>query len=173
MSMNGAVKVHGRYDVVCIGPDGNEKWRDHIDNVVATIGKNFALDTYLAGSAYTVTGPFMGLISSVSFSAVAAGDTMASHAGWLEAGSTNAPSFAARGTCAWSAAAGGSKALSANISFSITAAGTVQGGFIVFGSGAVNTLMSTAGVLYSAGTFATARAVNNGDTLQVSYTASM
>lgn len=173
MSMNDKVNVHGRYDVICIGADGTEKWRDHIDNVVTTVGKNFALDTYLAGSAYSVTGPFMGLISSASFSAVAAGDTMASHAGWLEAGSTNAPGFAVRGTCAWSAAAGGSKALSANISFSITAPGTVQGGFIVFGPGAVSALMSTAGVLYSAGTFATSRAVVNGDTLQVSYTASM
>lgn len=53
----------GRYVVECRGPDGEVKWTDTIENVVATVGKNLALDTFLAGSAYTVTGPFMGLIS--------------------------------------------------------------------------------------------------------------
>ena len=72
-------EAHGRYEVECIGADGKLKWRDTIENVVATVGKNLALDTFLAGSAYTVVGPFMGLISSVSYTAVAAGDTMASH----------------------------------------------------------------------------------------------
>src|SRR4030095_4228375 len=78
-------EAHGRYEIECIGADGKLKWREIIDNVVQTVGKNLALDTFLAGSAYTVTGPFMGLISSLSYSAVSAGDTMASHAGWLEA----------------------------------------------------------------------------------------
>jgi hypothetical protein len=169
-----ALHVRGHYDVVCIGPDGKEKWRDRIENAVTTLGKNAALDAYLAGSAYTVTGPFMGLISSVSFTAVSANDTMASHTGWTEAGSTNAPTFAARGTCAWSAASGGSKSLSAAVSFSITSAGTVKGAFIVFGSGAVATLMSTAGVLYSAGLFSGGdKIVANLDTLNVTYTASL
>src|SRR4029077_20490953 len=86
-------EAHGRYEIECIGADGKPKWRDTIDNVVQTVGKNLALDTFLAGSAYTVTGPFMGLISSTSYTAVAAGDTMASHSGWLEAGSANAPTY--------------------------------------------------------------------------------
>jgi hypothetical protein len=77
-------EAHGRYEVECIGADGKLKWRDTIDNVVCTVGKNLMLDTAFAGAAYTVTGPYMGLISSTSYSAVAAGDTMASHAGWLE-----------------------------------------------------------------------------------------
>src|SRR6187549_1787691 len=85
--------AHGRYEIECFGPDGKLKWREVIDNVVQTVGKNLALDTFLGGAAYTVTGPYMGLISSVSFTAVAAADTMASHAGWLEAGGTNAPTY--------------------------------------------------------------------------------
>ena len=85
-------EAHGRYEIECIGPDGKLKWRDTIENVVCTVGKNLMLDSALAGSAYTVTGPFMGLISSVSYSAVAARATpMTSHAGWLEAGGTIAP----------------------------------------------------------------------------------
>ena len=83
--------AHGRYEIECCGADGHLKWRDTIDNVVCTVGKNLMLDTAFAGSAYTVVGPYMGLISSTSYTAVAAGDTMASHSGWLEAGGTNAP----------------------------------------------------------------------------------
>jgi hypothetical protein len=56
----------------------------------------------------------------------------------------------------------------------ITGAGTVKGCFMVLGSGALNTIMNTAGTLYSAGTFSGGdKVVGNGDTLNVSYTASM
>lgn len=172
--MSEAAEAEGVYEVVCVGADGVEKWRDTITNTVVTAGKNLALDSYLAGSAYTVVGPFMGLISSVSFSAIAAGDTMASHAGWLEAGSTNAPTYTSpRKTCAWSAASSGSKSLSAGLAFAITGAGTIKGAFIVFGSGAVSTIGSTAGTLYSAGTFSADKVVGNGDTVTVTYTASL
>jgi hypothetical protein len=148
---------------------------DAFENLVTTVGKNLALDTLLGGAAYTVTGPYIGLISSISWSAVAAADTMAAHAGWTEAGTTNAPTYTIpRKTAAWSAATGGSKSLSANSSFAITGAGTVKGCFMVLGSGALNTIMNTAGTLYSAGTFSGGdKVVGNGDTLNVSYTASM
>lgn len=149
-------------------------WEEPIENVVCTAGKNLALDTILAGSGYTVTGPYMGLISSVSYSAVAAGDTMSSHSGWTEAGSTNAPTFAARGTPAWSSASGGSKSTSSAVSFTMTGAGTLVGAFIVFGSGAVSTLMSTAGTLLSAGAFSGGnQTVANGNVVTVSYSLSI
>jgi hypothetical protein len=117
----------------------------------------------------------MGLISSTSWSAVAAGDTMTSHAGWLEAGSTNTPTYTApRKTCAWSSASGGSKSLSASLSFSMTGTGTVKGCFIVYGSGALSTIDNTAGTLYSAGTFTGGdQPVVNGNTLSVSYSTSL
>jgi len=168
-------QAHGRYEVECIGADGKLKWRDTIENVVATVGKNLALDTFLASAAYTVTGPYMGLISSTSYSAVAAGDTMASHAGWLEAGGTNAPTYTGnRKTAVWSAAASGAKALSAALSFAITGTGTVKGAFLCYGSGALNTKDNTAGTLWSAGTFSTGdKAVVNGDTLNVAYSTSL
>ena len=169
------VKAHGRYEVECRGPDGRLKWREIIANVVQTVGKNLALDTFLAGSTYTVTGPYMGLISSTSYSAVAVGDTMASHAGWLEAGGTNAPTYSGnRKTAVWSAASAGAKALSAALSFAITSTGTVKGAFLCYGSGALNTKDNTAGVLWSAGTFSTGdKAVVNGDTLNVNYSTSL
>lgn len=150
------------------------KWAEEFDNIVTTVGKNLALDTFLAGSAYTVVGPYLGLINTNASSAVV-GDTMASHAGWLEVGNANAPTYTApRKTVAWSAAAAGSKATSAALSYAIGSSGTVGGCFLVFGSGAVSTIDSTAGTLYSAGAFTGgSKTVGNGDTLAVTYTASL
>ncbi len=168
-------EAHGRYEIECIGADGKLKWREVIANVVATVGKNLMLDTAFAGAAYTVTGPYMGLISSTSYTAVAAGDTMASHSGWLEAGGTNAPTYTGnRKTAVWSAATAGGKALSAALSFAITSTGTVKGAFLNFGTGAVATKDDTGGVLWSAGTFSTGdKAVVNGDQLNVNYSTSL
>lgn len=168
-------EAHGKFHFVCRDKDGNIKWEETIENTVVTVGKNYALDTFLAGSGFTVTGPFMGLISSVGYSAIAAGDTMASHAGWTEAGNANAPTYTApRKTAAWSAASGGSKALSANLSFAITGSGTIKGAFLVLSTGAVSTIDNTSGTLYSAGLFTGGdKVVINTDTVTVSYTASL
>lgn len=150
-------------------------WSNVFHNVVCTVGKNVMLDAALAGSSYTVVGPYMGLISSTSYTAVAAGNTMTSHAGWLEAGGANAPTYTApRKTCAWSAASAGSKSLSASLSYAITGPGTVKGCFIVYGTGAVSTIDNTAGSLYSAGLFTGGdQPVVNGNTLAVSYSTSL
>lgn len=174
-SMLEAAHAHGIYFIQCFDKDGNLKWEDTAENVVTTVGKNLALDSYLAGSAYTVVGPFIGLISSTSFTAVSATDTMSSHAGWLEAGNANTPTYTApRKTAAWSAASGGSKSLSAAASFAITGTGTVKGCFMTYGSGAVSTIDNTSGTLYSAGLFTGGdKTVANGDTLNVSYTTSL
>lgn len=170
-----AADAHGVYLVTCRDSQGRVKWQDTITNVVTTVGKNYALDAYLAGSGFTVTGPYLGLISSVSYSAVSAADTMTSHGGWTEAGNTNAPTYTApRKTAAWSAASAGAKSLSAALSYAITGTGTVKGCFLVLGAGAVSTIDNTGGVLYSAGVFSGGdKVVANGDTLNVSYTASL
>lgn len=170
------ILAQGRFTVRCIGPNGRVKWTDTIKNTVMTEGKNLALDTFLAGSSYTVTGPYMGLISSVSYTAIAAGDTAAQingTNGWKEAGSsTNYPLYTTpRKTCVWSAASAGSKALSAALSFPIiTTGGTVKGAFVIYGTGAVSTIANTSGTLLSAGLFTGGdKVVGVGDTLQVSY----
>jgi hypothetical protein len=163
------------FDATCHGFDERLKWADTIDNLVVNVGKNLALDTLLAGSGYTVVGPFMGLISSVAFSAIAPTDTMGAHSGWTEAGGVNAPTYAApRKTAVWNPAAGGNKSLAAALSFGMTGTGTIKGAFLLLGAGAVNTIDSNAGVLYSAGLFSGGdRSVVAGDTLNISYMVSL
>jgi hypothetical protein len=173
-----SAEAHGRYIAECFDKDGNLKWRDEIENVVCTEGKNAALDAALAGAAYTVTGPYMGLISSTSFSAVVAGDTAAQingTNGWKEAGLANAPTYTGnRKTAAWNAASAGAKALSAALSFAITGTGTVKGAFIIFAAGALNTKDDVNGKLWSAGLFSGGdKVVANGDTLNVTYSVSL
>lgn len=172
--MSENTEAHGHYQVKCFDAEGNLKWEDGFENVVTTVGKNLALDTFLAGSAYTVTGPYLGL-AGAGVTSAAAGDTMASHAAWLEVGSTNAPAYTApRKTVAWSAASAGAKSTSSALTFAITSSGTVGGCFIVFGTGALSTIDNTGGTLYSAGAFTGgAKTVANGDSLSVTYTTSL
>lgn len=151
------------------------KWDSYAHNTVVTVGKNLALDTFLAGSAYTVTGPYMGLIGAVSYSAISAADTMASHAGWTEAGTANAPTYTGpRKTISWSSASSGSKAPSSAPVYTMTGSGTVKGVFLVFGSGALSTIDNTSGTLWSAGLFSGGdQAVVSTNTVTVTYTTSL
>lgn len=165
------VLLKGCYTAECVRPDGTIRWSGPGPNTVVTVGKNDLLDKYFAGSAYTAT-IYMGLISSVSYTAIASGDTMASHTGWTEAGATNAPTYSqsARPTTAWSAASAGAKALSAALAFSITSTGTLKGAFL----NTVATKDGTTGTLISAGLFTGGdKAVANGDTVNVSYSISV
>ena len=146
---------------------GKVLWDHTFPNLITDGGLNFILNTVFAGASYSAAA-YMGLISSAGFSGVAGADTISSHAGWLEAGASNAPTFAARQLCAWAAAGGGIKALSAPASFTFTGAGTVQGAFLALG-GASSVIGNTGGTLISAGTLATPQAVNSGDTLLISY----
>jgi hypothetical protein len=173
-----ALFAQGVFEAVCYDRDGRERWRDQFKNTVMTEGKNLALDTFLAGATYTVVGPYMGLISSVSYSAIAATDVGSQINGtnaWKEAGLANAPTYTGnRKTCAWSAAAAGAKALSAPLSFAITGTGTIKGCFVLFGSAVLATKDDAHGTLLSAGLFTGGdRGVLSGDTVQVSYSLSL
>lgn len=168
--------AQGRYLVECVGADGSVKWTDSIENLVVTVGKNDLLDKYFAGTTYTAAW-YMGLVDNTSFTAYAAGDTLASHTGWLEiatgTGYTAGGSATNRATVSWNAAAAGSKA-STTTAFAITASITVLGALLTVTQARGTSSNGGAGVLYSAGSFTGgARTVVSGDTLNVTYTASV
>jgi hypothetical protein len=170
MNSNDKVKIKGFYTFKCYDKDGKLKWKDRSKNTVVTVGKNELLDNGLDGS-----NGYMGLISSVDYSTIAAGDIMTSHAGWKEANSSNAPDYTGdRKACVWASGGSGAKALSAALSFVFSGGGTVKGAFIVFGASASATKADTGGVLFSAGLFSGGdRVVAGSDTLNVSYTATL
>ena len=159
--------IHGAYHAVCYDKDGNVKWEAAIENLVTTVGKNLTLDTILGNSAAGAV--VMGLKGTGTANVA---DTQASHATWNEVGLANAPTYSGnRKTPSFSAAAAGVKATSSASTFSITSTGTVAGCFINIGGSA--TIDNTTGTLFSAGDFSSSKAVVNGDSIAVSYSATL
>jgi hypothetical protein len=162
------VLVGTRHTFECFGADGTLKWREEVDNLVVTEG----LNALITNTFKTIPGSVTWYVGLKLAGSVAAGDTMASHAGWLEAGIANAPTYseAARPTTAWSAASAGAKALSAGLVFTFTGSGTVKGCFL----NTVATKDGTTGVLLSAGLFTGGdQPVVSTNTLTVSYSLSL
>ena len=166
--------VDGFYHVECRDAQGNLKWNEEFPNLVVAIGKQLMLDTLLRTSGtYTTVGPFLGLINnSTTFAAT---DTMSSKS-WTELTTYTVGGSAVRGTAVFGASTSSGSTPSnvttstaAAITYTMTGSATVYGCFLVTGSGAVSTLSSTAGTLYSEGNFSTSKTVTSGDTVSVTY----
>ena len=170
-----SVDMHGTYKAFCYDSAGNIKWEDEFPNAVTTVGKNLLLDTHFKTSnvtAFTTTW-YMGLIAANGYSAISTADTMSSHTGWKESGENgaSAPGYSqsTRRQLTLAAATAGAKATSNAVIFSMSIGGTVKGAFIVNQS----TKAGSTGTLYSAGLFTVGdKVVTNGDTLNITYTAS-
>ncbi len=167
----------GYYKAECYDKDGNLKWSDYINNVVTDQGRNHMLGVNFR-AVTQVTAWYIGLISSVkganNYAAAANTDTQASHSNWAYANGNNAPQFSQTSLRQITFAAAATKAIASSNAtvFSITSSGTVKGAFLTTnpnkGDGDSG---STTGFLYSAGTFTGGdKVVQNGDTLNVSYT---
>ena len=148
------------YSIECIGADGEIRWAEQVTNLVTTVGRTDLVDKYLKGSAYTAAW-YLVLAGAGT---KAAGDTLASHAGWTEltpyAGS-NRPAIT------WGTTSAGSNTSSA-VSISINATATVAGAGIC----TTQSNASTSGILYSVSDFGAARSVISGDTLNITMTIS-
>ncbi len=156
------IGVAGKFIVTCRDSEGRIRWEDGFPNLVVTTGKNDLLNKYFLGSSYTAAF-YVGLKGTGT---IAAGDTMASHAGWSEiTGYSNAtrPAFSPASSTAGSSTNSASAAV-----FNINATNTVAGCFITTNS----TVGGTTGTLFSAADFAASRSVISGDTLTVTYTVS-
>ena len=166
--------VDGQYIVECRDAAGNLKWNEECPNLVVAVGKELMLNTLLRTSGtYTTVGPFLGLINnSTTF---AAADTMTSKT-WTELTTYTVGGSAVRGTAVFAAASSSgttpsnvTTSTATAITYTMTGSATVYGCFLVTGTGAVSTISSTAGVLYSEGNFSTAKTVTSGDTVTVTY----
>lgn len=156
----GKFKLKTTYHIECFDSAGNLKWADGFHNLVVTAGLNKVLDaTFKTG--LTTPAWFVGL---KLVGTVAAGDTMASHAGWTESSAyseANRQAFTPGAIAAGSVDNSAAKAV-----FSINATATITGAFLSDS----NTKGGTTGTLYGAGDFSASRAVLSGDTLNVQVT---
>lgn len=164
------LKLKGYFTYSCYDKDGNLKWTDDSKNTVVTVGANFLLDATFATAA--IVGPFLGILTATTAPVISTADTMtaAGHAGWLEAGNANAPALqSARPTAVFAAASARTKVMT-TAAVTASGAGTAKGSFLVLNTGAVSTIDSTAGTLFSAGAFSGGdKLLATGDTLQVTY----
>ena len=170
-----AAQATGVYYVECRDKDGNLKWTADSKNLVVNAGLQ-----YMAGSALTsvtqITTWYLGLYGAAASNTPAAGDTMASHAGWTEiAPYSNATRVAATLATATTANPSVVTNSASPASFSINATATVGGAFLTSSSPKTPNSGFDAGTLFSAADFGGAgdRNVVSGDTLAVTYTFSL
>ena len=164
-------KAGGVFHVQCHDADGNLKWSADAPNLVMNGGLRDMNTKYFTGSSYTATW-YLGLYGAAASNNPAAGDTMASHAGWTE---KVGYSQATRPACTFGTATTADPSVITNSlapsAFSINATATIGGAFLT----SDNTKSGTTGILFSAADFASPgdRNVVSGDTLSVTYTFSL
>jgi hypothetical protein len=144
------------WKVTCLDKDGNIKWEENEKNIIVTAGLNHVLDVEFH-AVTQVTAWYIGLKASGT---PIAADTMSSHSSWAEL------TGYAGNRKEWTegAASSGSMTNSSSVDFAVNATATVAGAFL-------NTAATgTSGTLYGVVDFSSARAVINGDTLQVTVT---
>ena len=166
-----SASAKGVYKIQCHDKDGNLKWEDEAPNLVVNEGLQDMNAKYFTGTTYTAAW-YLGLYGSGATNSPAAGDTMASHAGWTE---VTDYSQATRPACTFGTPTTANPSVATNsaspATFSINATTVVGGAFLTSN----NTKGGTTGTLYSAADFSAPgdRSVVSGDTLSVTYTLSL
>jgi hypothetical protein len=74
-------RIGGTFKVTCVRADGSIRWEDTAKNLVPTEGLGVDLDQ-LFSLATQVSAWYVGLVGATP--TIVAGDTAASHAGWVE-----------------------------------------------------------------------------------------
>lgn len=162
----------GIFTVTCHGADGQVKWSDNFPNLVVNQGLQDMNSKYFTGSGYTAAW-YLGLVQGPgSGTAFAAGDTLASHAGWTElvpgtayTGNRKAVTFGTATTADPSVI---------DNSASPSSFAMLVNSTVVAGAFLCSVASGTSGVLFSAGDFTGGdKTVDSGDTLAVTYTFSL
>ena len=160
MGVNAGMRRAVHYVVEAVR-DGKVLWVEEFDNLVVNVGLDDSLDKHFKGSAYTAAW-YVGLTDGTP--AFAAGDTMASHVGWVEVTDYDE---ATREVLTLGAVSGQSVNNSASkASFTINLTVTVGGAFIT----TVSTKGGTTGILYGGGAFSVDRSLIENDILNVTVT---
>lgn len=166
-----AAKAGGVFHVQCHDAQGNLKWEVKEHNLVVNVGLQDMNTKYFTGSSYTATW-YLGLYGAAASNNPAAGDTMASHAGWTE---VTAYSQATRPQAVFGTATTADPSVIDNSGspavYTINGTTTVGGAFLTSN----NTKGGTTGTLFSAVDFSAPgdRAVVANDTVSVTYTFSL
>lgn len=166
--LSNTVKGGGVFHAICYDKDGNIKWEAKSPNLVVNVGLQDMNTQYFKGATYTAAW-YVGLYGAAASNNPAAGDTMASHAGWTE---NTTYSNATRPQATFGTATTADPSVISNsaspASFSINGTTTIGGAFLVNNS----TKGGSTGTLFSASDFQSPgdRSVVNGDTLTVTYT---
>lgn len=161
ITMFAGLRTKNLYEMECVKPNGETRWKGSFFNTVTSMGLNHLLGSVLCAS--TQIGIWYVGIRGAG--AVTTADTMSSHAGWTEiTGYTES----VRQQWTPGVVTGQSVSNSASVvSLAINATTTVAGAFLV----SLSTKGSSGSeTLYAAGSLATARDVISGDTLKVTVT---
>jgi hypothetical protein len=151
--------------VECFSPDGKLRWVDDAKNAIVNGCLDDILNVYFRNGTPAAT-LYMGIVDNASFTQFQATDTAASHSGWSE---NTAYSASTRATWSPGASSGQTITNASSVNFSITSTGNIRGLFVITD----NTKGGTSGTLISTAAFTGGvQAVNNGDTLKVTYTIS-
>jgi len=164
---NEGARGGGTFHFQCFDKDGNLKWEDSAKNLVVNTGLQDMNTKYFKGVSYSAAW-YIGLVQGpASGNTYAAGNTLASHAGWTEdtnySGGNRATATFGTATTADPSVIDNSGSVAV---FSITGTTTIAGAFLT----TTQSNSSTSGLLFSVSNFTGGdRSVINGDTLNVTY----
>jgi len=170
-SADNKLRAGGIFTVTCRDKSGNLKWQSKSHNLVVNVGLADMNTKYFKGSGYTAAW-YVGIYGPASTNSPSSSDTMASHAGWTEVTDYSNPT---RPLAVFGNATTADPSVIANSAspaqFLITASANVGGAFLTTG----DLPGGSSGILFSASDFQAPgdRVVQNGDTLNVTYTFSL
>lgn len=133
-----------------------------MNNGITNIGRNSVLDVYFRNQTQ-LPNWYVGLIQDGGYTGLAAGDTMASHAGWTEF-----TGYDEATRVAWSPGAASSQSITnaTAMTFTINTGDTLKGIFV----NSVSTKSGTTGTLWSTALFSSDPVVESSDQFKLTYT---
>jgi len=166
MQSKSQLNPKGTFKIQHLNSDGKLLGEYEFPNGITNIGKNYILDAMFNDEVQIANNSwFLGIIDGSGFTALAAADTMSSHAGWNEF-----TTYSEANRVAWGSgvAASQSTSNSSPATFNVTGSATVKGVFVTSN----NTKSGSTGTLWATALFSADVPVSNGDQLKVTYTVS-